>query len=136
MKKYKDFINEIKKPTGELKDACWKGYTAVGMKNKNGRKVPNCVPEETQIQCRASASSRAQPQHFGRSVIAPILPDTILSQFRRSPTELSGCFATRAELVHELKACPEGKVRASVTSSIHCSCGVSSGVEADKFCRS
>lgn len=32
------------KATGELKDACWKGYTAVGMKNKNGRQVPNCVP--------------------------------------------------------------------------------------------
>lgn len=32
------------KATGELKDACWKGYTAVGMKTKNGRKVPNCVP--------------------------------------------------------------------------------------------
>jgi len=27
-----------------LKSACWKGYEAVGMKNKNGRKVPNCVP--------------------------------------------------------------------------------------------
>ena len=32
------------KATGELKDSCWKGYTAVGMKTKNGRKVPNCVP--------------------------------------------------------------------------------------------
>jgi len=31
------------KATGDLKDACWKGYTAVGMKTKNGRKVPNCV---------------------------------------------------------------------------------------------
>lgn len=30
--------------TGGLKDACWSGYTAVGMKMKNGRKVPNCVP--------------------------------------------------------------------------------------------
>ena len=50
MKKYKDFINEIKKPTGELKDACWKGYTAVGMKMKGGRKVPNCVPEEVEIE--------------------------------------------------------------------------------------
>jgi hypothetical protein len=35
---------EVKQPTGDLKDACWKGYTAVGMKMKNGRKVPNCVP--------------------------------------------------------------------------------------------
>ena len=31
------------KATGDLKDACWKGYTAIGMKNKGGRKVPNCV---------------------------------------------------------------------------------------------
>ena len=23
---------------------CWKGYTAIGMKTKGGRKVPNCVP--------------------------------------------------------------------------------------------
>ena len=30
--------------TGGLKKACWKGFTAVGMKTKNGRKVPNCVP--------------------------------------------------------------------------------------------
>ena len=29
--------------TGSLKKACWSGYTAIGMKNKNGRKVPNCV---------------------------------------------------------------------------------------------
>jgi vacuolar-type H+-ATPase subunit H len=24
---------------------CWKGYKQVGMKNKNGKQVPNCVPE-------------------------------------------------------------------------------------------
>lgn len=29
-----------------LTDACWKGYEAIGMKMKNGRKVPNCVPKE------------------------------------------------------------------------------------------
>jgi len=27
-----------------LKKACWKGYTAVGMKKKGGKMVPNCVP--------------------------------------------------------------------------------------------
>jgi phosphopantetheine adenylyltransferase len=43
---------EIKEPTGDLKDACWTGYTAVGMKMKNGKKVPNCVPknEETELE--------------------------------------------------------------------------------------
>lgn len=50
MKTFKQYINEVKKPTGDLKKACWKGYTAVGMKEKNGRQVPNCVPEETQIE--------------------------------------------------------------------------------------
>ena len=32
------------KATGDLKDVCWKGFTAVGMKTKNGKQVPNCVP--------------------------------------------------------------------------------------------
>ena len=31
------------KAIGDLKDSCWKRYTAVGLKNKGGRKVPNCV---------------------------------------------------------------------------------------------
>lgn len=26
-------------------NVCWKGYVQVGMKMKNGKKVPNCVPE-------------------------------------------------------------------------------------------
>jgi hypothetical protein len=41
-----DLSEKVKAPTGNLKDACWSGYTAVGMKMKNGRKVPNCVPKE------------------------------------------------------------------------------------------
>jgi hypothetical protein len=24
--------------------SCWKGYQAIGMKTKGGKKVPNCVP--------------------------------------------------------------------------------------------
>lgn len=49
MKSFKNFLGEVKKPTGKLKDACWTGYTAVGMKMKGGRKVPNCVPEEVEM---------------------------------------------------------------------------------------
>lgn len=37
-------LGYTEKATGELKDACWKGYTAVGTKMKGGREVPNCVP--------------------------------------------------------------------------------------------
>jgi hypothetical protein len=27
------------------KEPCWSNYEMVGMKNKNGKKVPNCVPK-------------------------------------------------------------------------------------------
>ena len=30
-------------------DPCWKGYKQVGMKNKNGKEVPNCVPNESVV---------------------------------------------------------------------------------------
>ena len=35
---FKSFIEEAKDP-------CWKGYKQLGMKDKNGKKVPNCIPE-------------------------------------------------------------------------------------------
>jgi len=48
--------NESYEPLVEksLKSACWKGYEAIGMKMKNGKKVPNCVPiqkENTEMSC-------------------------------------------------------------------------------------
>lgn len=43
---FKQLLEKIKEPTGELKKACWKGYTAVGTKEKNGKTVPNCVPDK------------------------------------------------------------------------------------------
>jgi len=39
------------KSFGKLrKEACWTGYKAKGMKKKGDRMVPNCVPEEVQLQ--------------------------------------------------------------------------------------
>ena len=46
---FQEYLQELKEPTGKLKDACWKGYTAVGMKMKNGKKVPNCVPQNEEL---------------------------------------------------------------------------------------
>ena len=43
-KRLKRFVEGVPSPTGDLKNACWKGYTAVGTKKKNGKTVPNCVP--------------------------------------------------------------------------------------------
>jgi len=33
----------------EARGTCWVGYQQVGMKDKGGRKVPNCVKEEMEI---------------------------------------------------------------------------------------
>ncbi len=33
-----------KRKKKKTKNPCWKGYKAIGMKKKGGRKVPNCVP--------------------------------------------------------------------------------------------
>src|SRR5210317_134555 len=44
--KYKKMFGELRK---DLQDACWKGYRQVGMKDKNGKQVPNCVPEAYDI---------------------------------------------------------------------------------------
>jgi hypothetical protein len=42
MIKFKDFISEKK----DDKDPCWRGYRQLGMKKKDGKEVPNCVPKE------------------------------------------------------------------------------------------
>jgi hypothetical protein len=34
----------------KMKNPCWKGYEAYGMKKKNGKEVPNCVPVKEEIQ--------------------------------------------------------------------------------------
>jgi len=42
MIKLTDILNENENP-------CWKGYKQVGMKTKNGKEVPNCVPESVEV---------------------------------------------------------------------------------------
>ena len=34
----------------KMKNPCWKGYKAIGLKNKSGKKVPNCVPKSKKKQ--------------------------------------------------------------------------------------
>ena len=36
----------VRKAGEKLGDACWKGYEAIGMKMKDGKQVPNCVPKK------------------------------------------------------------------------------------------
>lgn len=36
----------VRKAGEKLADACWKGYEAIGMKMKDGKRVPACVPQK------------------------------------------------------------------------------------------
>lgn len=45
-----DLIGEAGKMKGGADDPCWKGYKMVGHKKKGGKEVPNCVPENTEIE--------------------------------------------------------------------------------------
>ncbi|WP_395052743.1 hypothetical protein [Flavobacterium sp.] len=36
-----------KKSEKKSDDPCWKDYEKIGMKTKDGKKVPNCVPKKS-----------------------------------------------------------------------------------------
>jgi hypothetical protein len=69
-RKLREILEGVKEPTGDLKNACWKGYTAVGMKMKNGRKVPNCVPvkENFGVNPNDSADRASAVKQAGRKM--------------------------------------------------------------------
>jgi hypothetical protein len=58
---FKDYLEEKKK------DPCWTGYEVIGMKEKNGKKVPNCVPvkEENELDEAATADAKGHKSSTG-----------------------------------------------------------------------
>ena len=97
----------VPKATGDLKDACWKGYTAVGMKTKNGKKVPNCVPvkEETLDELSTDLLSRYKKKASDQATAADKAGD-----FKKGDKRYSGIIkATKKQFANDLKedVCPE-----------------------------
>lgn len=101
-------IEEVKEPTGDLKDACWKGYTAVGMKMKNGRKVPNCVPvkeeveqiDEGVIDSIKRATGFSMPSKHGDTVRGSVVADYLEDNTAHSPKTLDKVRKTKYKLHH------------------------------------
>jgi len=87
-------LGYTEKATGELKDACWKGYTAVGTKKKGGREVPNCVP------IKKSEHTEPTSVQEGR-----IDSDTKRKPLIAGPSAGSPSFAERAEEVLDFARC-------------------------------
>lgn len=52
-------------------EACWSGYKQVGMKKKGGKEVPNCVPEEAEIE----EGSETWEAGYKRRVVKTTDPD-------------------------------------------------------------
>ena len=53
----------------ELENPCWKGYEMIGMKDKDGREVPNCVPvSEDQGPCWKGYQQVGMKDKGGRQV--------------------------------------------------------------------
>jgi hypothetical protein len=40
---------DLAKQVEQIEEACWVGYKQVGMKKKGNKEVPNCVPEENEL---------------------------------------------------------------------------------------
>lgn len=52
-------------------EACWDNYKQVGMKMKNGKEVPNCVPEENEVE----EGSESWEAGFKRRVVKTTKPE-------------------------------------------------------------
>lgn len=67
---------ESKETEKELKekdkdDPCWVGYKQVGMKKKDGKEVPNCVPESTKLESVLNLIRRIKEQKKTMLVARP-----------------------------------------------------------------
>ena len=57
---------DLAKQVEQIEEACWDGYKQVGMKKKGDKEVPNCVPEENELNEWDEIEEEAE--HEGRKV--------------------------------------------------------------------
>lgn len=62
-------VNEAKETKKEKDDPCWKGYRQLGMKKKNGKEVPNCVPVKESFRLPAQNGQLLQIMHSWRGKV-------------------------------------------------------------------
>ena len=95
MKSFKDLRQLTEKKS--LKKACWDGYEAIGMKNKDGRQVPNCVPikeSKEDMACnKPTRSSKAGKKRVSRCLA--VTRRRRVSDHSRATTRRQGVKPTR-----------------------------------------
>lgn len=65
----------LKKEDSEDENPCWEDYEMVGMKTKNGKKVPNCVPK------------KENNNRLTKTKLKKIIQQTIKEHLKESPLE-------------------------------------------------
>lgn len=82
MLSFKEFLEESKDP-------CWKGYEMIGMKKKNGKKVPNCVPvDEAAVDAKGHKSSTGGLTQKGRDHYNRTTGSNLKAPVTTPPSEL------------------------------------------------
>lgn len=95
MSKSYDSDNEEEDKWDNVEKACWTGYTQRGMKEKNGRMVPNCVP----VQKSYDEEDQEEPK-IKKSLFGQLDPFDLVK--RKFTTE------QRKKMAEEGKAMPDG----------------------------
>lgn len=81
-------VNEIKEGLKDPKDnPCWKGYKPVGTKKKDGKTVPNCVPNESVEEASTGKITDIKPGQSATIQTAPGMTTTI--DLKANPTALT-----------------------------------------------
>ena len=70
----RDYL-QSKQELGEDKDPCWDNYKQIGMKKKNGKQVPNCVPESYDDNRRGFAKRPREDDEYH-------VPDTVTTNHK------------------------------------------------------
>lgn len=116
-KRRKQKLADINLAEGEgLEGACWEGYEAIGMKELDGKMVPNCVPVKLQVQSPNLDVFGYPTKHFEicpgaqalfqNLVSVPPTEDTV-GMIRSMAQIADNVFAIEKDVLEKEKATPE-----------------------------
>ena len=105
------FSDEAPKPIKSMNEACWKGYRKDGMKDKNGKQVPNCVPDTKKVETKEATGSASSGSYVTTAAWAK---STNKKDWRgKSKTQLpGGKFVQVKEKCKKFPYCNQGDIKA------------------------
>ena len=96
----------------EDKGPCWKGYKQVGMKDKGGRQVPNCVPNESIV--REGRNVGSIQRDLGKTVEA--IAGELKAYKQHKDTPMAKKHVENLKKLNDVKKKLEAELDNSVTS--------------------